>query len=226
MDVVLDFETYRQEGELFDSLMEEKIASVKAPGNYKKKESIEKYLETEIPRVKQTFIEKAALSPLTGRLLVASLAVRRSDVLTDNDWEYHYLVAKTASDEPALIKKVDDLLSSVKQLRIITFSGRDFDIPFFTARAVVNGVTLHRLMPSSKYDKMHFDMRDVLPRGTLDDWSRAVLGEGKNGAGSMVNEWVESGNWDALEAYCQDIKLAVGLWERISGVVKLEVPRQ
>lgn len=223
--VILDFETYRWEGELFKELLKEAVDDVRAPGNYKKQESIDKYLEEERPRIAQAFQEKAALDPLTGRLLAASIAVEKfeptgSDTLDDR-WDFHFFLARDDHAEFKLIHDVDAVLAETKPKKLVTFSGRDFDIPFYTGRALINDIPLQFQMPSYKYDRIHFDMRDALPKGPLDHWFRAALGEKKEGSGKMVDGWVKEGNWDALERYCQDIRLAAALWERLRDVVRV-----
>lgn len=225
--VILDFETYRWEGELFEELVEEKKAAVSPPKSLKKKESIEKWKKEELDGAKEKAAEefraKAALDPLTGRLLAASLAVEKfepagSETLDDR-WDFHFFLAREDQAEFKLIHDVDAILAEAKPKKLVTFSGRDFDIPFYTGRAIINDIPLQFTMPSYKYDRMHFDMRDALPNGPLDYWFRAALGEKKKGSGKMVDGWVKEGNWDALEAYCQDIRLAATLWERVRNVV-------
>ena len=228
-DVILDFETYRWEGDLFQEMLKDALAAVKAPGNYKKEEAISKYLAQEKPKVEKEFREKAALDPLTGRLLAASMAVEQFDPVDpdatktlEGRWAFHYFLARDEAAEATLIGRVDEMLAAVKPRRIITFSGRNFDIPFYTGRAIIKGVALRYKMPSYRYDQMHFDMRDVLPKGMLDYWFRAVLGQQKEGSGKQVNEWVDEGDWDSLEKYCEDIKLAAALWERMRNVVRVK----
>jgi len=230
-DVILDFETYRWGGDLFEDLLKDTVAGVTAPGNYKKKESIEKYLKEERIVVAENFREKAATNPLTGRLLAASLAVERyapdreaSSVgieELDGRWEFHYLLAKTDEEEVDLIKKVDMILAEIKPRKVVTFSGRDFDIPFYIGRAIINDQPLRFTLPSYKYDRMHFDLRDALPKGPLEHWLRAATGEGKNGSGAMVDGWVKTENWAALEEYCQDIRQVAVLWERVRNVIRV-----
>lgn len=230
--VILDFETYRWEGELFEQMLKDTVDAVEAPGNYKKEESIKKYLDEERPKVADAFRQKAALSPLTGRLLVASLAIEKFDpeaqeaAIADPDnldsrWDFKFFLAKTDDEEKELIRQVDDLLDDQKPKLLVTFSGRDFDIPFFIGRALINNMALRWPMPSYKYDRRHFDMRDAIPKGPLDHWLRAVLGEPKAGSGADVDGWVKEENWDALFNYCQDIRSAAALWERIRNVVYL-----
>ncbi len=223
-DAIIDFETYRWETDVFDEMLAKKLEKIKAPGNYTKPDSIKKFLEAERPRVEATFRDKAALNPLTGRLLVASIAVEKADPgeTLDDRWEFYFLLAKTDEEEAGLIEKVDSILAESRTGRIVTFYGRDFDIPFYIGRAIINNVGLKFSMPSYKFDKMHADMQDALPKGKLDFWLSATGGDRKEGSGADIDIWVKEENWDAIERYCQDIRGTAVLWERIRRVVRFK----
>ena len=223
-DAIIDFETYRWEKEVFNEILAKKLEEVKAPGNYKKPEAIQKYLDEEKPRVEAAFREKAALDPLTGRLLAASIAVERAEPgdTIDDRWDFYFILAKTEDEEATLIGEVDKKLSESRAGRIVSFYGRDFDIPFYVGRAIINNVPLKFAMPSYKYDKMHADMQDALPKGRLDYWLCATGFQRKEGSGADIDGWVKEENWDAIQKYCLDIKGAAALWERIRRVVRFK----
>jgi len=223
-DAIIDFETYRWETELFKEMLAKKLEEVKAPGNYKKSDSIQKFLDDEKPRVEAAFREKAATNPLTGRLLAASIAVEKADPgeTLDDRWEFFFFLAKTGEEEAGLIEQVDKTLAGSRAGRIVSFCGRDFDIPFYVGRSIINNVGLKFAMPSYKFDKMHADMQDALPKGKLDYWLAATGSDRKEGSGADIDGWVKEENWDAIQRYCLDIRGAAALWERIRRVVRFK----
>ena len=179
--------------------------SIQAPGNYKDPVKIEKYREEALRKR----IEKAALSPLTGK--VACVGIGYKDAA---DWEYECFISRSM-DERALLLGVDKAIASLPRVGwLVSFNGRKFDFPFLAVRSMKYHLELEHKWPLSKWDRRHVDMFDAFGEGGLGDWGRLLLGEGKTGSGSHVDEMVREGRWEDLEYYClHDVKLTAGLWD-------------
>lgn len=212
-DTIIDIETF-----CYDSpVLKEKINDIKAPGNWKDPEKIKRYkLEK-----KEEIEKKAALSPLTGRIVVASIAIdktQQGELLSQ--WDFKFLIAKSIDDEPELIRQVDNILYSYNPMPLITFNGRLFDIPFIITRAAINNISLQHKLPIKKYDKNHIDLIDVLKDGKLDYYLKAFGLPGKDGSGADVHSLVTAGDWAGLTRYCQDIRQVVEVWKRVKNAVR------
>ncbi len=114
-----------------------------APGNLKDPEKIKAAIEEK----RKDFIDRAALSPLTGQILAIGY---RDDNGSRIDWQ-------DDAGEAAMIQKFFELFQ--KQHTLLGFNCHSFDVPFMIRRAWVHGITvpralLSRYMPDSIVDLM------------------------------------------------------------------------
>jgi DNA polymerase elongation subunit (family B) len=203
-DLVIDIETYQ---DIPDEVLESRRAQISAPSNYKDPEKIAKYIEEKTAEI----VEKAALSPLTGRVVAVGMGLRRHG----GDWEFACLTDRI-NDEQLLLARVDSTLFDVGHGHLITFDGTRFDIPFLVARAMRHGMLLRYRWPLARYSKRHIDLFTILQSGSLGDWSALVLGESKKATGADVAAMVEQERWDDLKTYClADVRITARLYDAI-----------
>lgn len=209
-EVVIDIETV---ADLPPDLHRKMAAKLRAPSNWKDPEKIKK----KIAQLEEEMVDKAALSPKTGRIVAVGVAVRS---LESSEWNYHVLTDQT-QDEPKLLLALDEVMYTVSPVRVIHFYGRKFDIPFLVARSMKYGLKLAYPWPVGRHPRS-VDMYEVFQDGGLEDWALAILGKGKSGHGSEVGELVKEEKWDELAAYCRDdLELTASLYDRYREVVQI-----
>jgi hypothetical protein len=161
-------------------------------------------------------VDEAALNPQTGKIIVAGMAV-----LDRDDWDVGILMDKE-EDEASFLRIVDKAIYDAAPIKIITFNGKDFDIPYLGARYMKNNVCPGFKLPL-RYDNRHFDLFDLLGRkGSLDSWLRALRGKGTWGEGSKVSEWHANKDWESIVKHCKsDIEGLIFLWEMFKKTFQL-----
>jgi DNA polymerase elongation subunit (family B) len=117
-------------------------------------------------------IEKMALSPLTGKIAAIGLyGELGGEVLID--------------DEKAML---DAAYAAIKASQIITYNGKDFDIPYIFKRGIILGCEWATIREMKLYTKRYDDMThiDLMAefcnygeREKLDNLARFILLEGK-----------------------------------------------
>lgn len=132
------------------------------------------------------------------------------------------LVAKGKSEDEqvrALVRYLD-----VRDVTIVTWYGRGFDLPLLVARCAHYGIPCPKLLSNDvryRYaHHAHFDLCDYLGGygashgNALDTWARLVGLPGKGGVnGSNVAGMVQRNEWDAIERYClSDVAQTGALW--------------
>jgi len=202
-EVVIDIETYQ---DITDQQIEAMSKEIQAPKNWKDPAKIEKYIEDK----KTELIGKAALSPRTGKVVCVGLGIR---IRNESEWRFE---TYEGIDEGLILKQADTRLQELNAVKIITFNGKHFDIPFLLARQMKANQPTEFKLPTG-YDKRHVDLFELLGRdGSLGAWSAAILGKPHNQDGSDVAAMVEAGQWDELTAYClDDVRHTAELYERL-----------
>mgnify|MGYP001489403492 CR=1 FL=1 len=207
-EVVLDIETY---ADITPEQLERMAADVEAPKNWKDPEKIAAYIE----RKKAEIVEKAALSPRTGKVVCVGLLFRNVGE-TGAEWKPWALASP---DEDDLLRMVDTVLHGATITRIITFNGKRFDLPYLVARYMTHAMQTRFNLPVG-HDKRHIDLWDLLGRdGSLSAWGDAILGAPKEKTGADVAAMVDAGEWDAIKAYClDDVRMTAALYDRLCAV--------
>ena len=199
-------------------LMAAMMERVKAPGAWKDEVKIARHRE----EAKTKLIEKAALSPRTGRIVSVGVGVR--DGGESPKWDNHCFVDRV-NDERALLEAIDSALAETQPLYIYSYNGRRFDFPFLAVRAMMHGMKLKHRWPVG-YDNRHLDLWDFFGKeGSLNEWAAAILGRTKPSSGAAIQEMVdqerfdeiiEHNLWDveAVEELVDRSKLAADCWRR------------
>ena len=201
-DVVIDIETYQ---DIPPEVLKARVSKIKAPKGWKDPEKIEAHRLQKQAEIR----EKAALSPITGRVVAVGLGLRRNG----SGWEFGCFVDRN-NDEAGLLTEVDRALFEIDHGHLITFGGSRFDLPFLVARAMRHRMPLRYRWPVVRYSKRHIDLRELLGEGSLSEWAALVLGQEKNGNGSDVAGLVEGEKWDELRAYCLgDVRITAKLFD-------------
>ena len=206
VDLVLDIETIAAPSRLQIALAGEEV---RAPANYRDPDKIEAYRQESLAK----WASKCALSPATGRL--ACLGVCPAD-------EPHNVGVMLDESEHSMVAALDKVLSSYSvPVRIVTFSGRGFDLPFLIVRSAVCAFRPEYPLPWRRYDPRHVDLRDILADGSLEHWEVALLGQRKTSHGSEVQSMWDAGRYDEIRAHCQeDVLRTAEIWRMLKPVLE------
>lgn len=138
------------------------------------------------------------------------------------------------ADERAGVARFDALISA-RDVQLVTFAGRGFDVPVIAARAFHYGIPLERLYRRgresnlrNRYDDSHLDLMDELSergagtRPRLDAFARLAGFPGKTGvSGGDVARLVEEGRIEEVATYCfEDLVTTAAVflrWKRLTG---------
>ena len=118
-------------------------------------------LKAKVAAERNKWVEKAALSWVTGRIICVSI---RGDGITENfvDYNEHRLLMS--------VKSWFEELDYNTQFKIVTFNGLDFDIPYLVGRFAINEIRWPWPLTSLQFAKpwdtrMHIDLFYWLTRG-------------------------------------------------------------
>lgn len=177
-----------------------------APANWKDPDKIREKKEEQ----KAAWLERTALSPMTGRVLAA--------IWIHPDGELQILDGAKFG-EPWLLKTLADLFRASGMgaaYKCVDFNGRNFDRPFFVRRCWANGIDLPTgfVSPRGKWVDWApylIDLRDLwglgeaFPDGSLADVTR-FLGAGlKKGSGAdFARMWRNPTERAEAEAYLRN----------------------
>jgi len=182
---------------------------------------VEKDYQEKLANISTEIIDRAALSPRTGRIVAAGIAIKPKG----GKWSFSAEVAQEPEDEAKLLVHIDSMMMEHDDPLLVTFNGRRFDVPFIGARAMVNNLELEWPMPYGYAKAQHVDLMDYFPDGGLEDWC-LVMG-GKNASkvladgGAGVKALVDAGDWETLRAYARDDAMkTAALWERVQKAVR------
>lgn len=205
--VVLDLETEPDLAWL-DRTSQSFADSLDPPANYKRVEAIENWsTEQAIKR-----IERAALSPIDGRITAFAVAPLWSD-------DKPVAIANRTSESTLL----RDFIVAVRQIVrdgepiLCGFNITGFDLPMLSARAAVHSVTLPAWWPDlTRRYGVCIDAFDLLGReGKLELWLARLGLASKTGSGALVGDM----SLDQLEAYVgQDVAVERALLRRLAAV--------
>jgi len=207
--VGFDIETYRNVPEGLYALL---TAGVTANRSIKDPVKIAANLEAK----KERILEKAALSPLTSRVVSIAAAVK---VEGKTEWDMVGWVAERASDELRVLEKFDSWLMFVGCHHLVTYNGKRFDVPFTIARQALHGLETEYKLPTSKYDRNHTDLLDFFPGG-LKPWSERAFGDSAGPDGKDVDGMVKRKEFSKLLKYNQDdVWKTVKLYSQLAKVI-------
>jgi len=204
--VVFDIETGPAPADVIDRHMPE----IEAPANYKDPVKIEAYKAEQ----REKYVQKAALSPLTGRVLAIGAWA---------DGIYHrFICDETEGAEAECIRWFWGLVST--RTVLVGFNSNGFDLPFLFRRSWALGIPA----PKGRLDRqfrpevsVHVDLLDLWRLGdrhlfiSLDAVSRYLgIGE-KSGEGELFYQVLRAFPEEA-EAYLKnDVRLTFELAKRL-----------
>jgi len=184
-------------------------ADVKAPSTWKDPVKI----AAEVARKQAAMLEGAALSALTGQVCAVSLAF-----MDTKDREWSHTVFTGEKGEEALLHEFAEWLDFDQDdlIRWLTFEGQRFDFPFLLPRLAAYGIELPVPLPMRDW-KRHVDLSLILGEGSLDAWSKRLLGRGKLRDASEIPGLAAAGEWGEIRTYCEnEIHLLTDLYDVIS----------
>ncbi len=209
--VFIDIETIPSQSE---ELLEHFRGGVKAPGNIKKAESIEKWLDENRDNAAKEAIAKTSFDPAFGHICTISWAIDNDDPMTAH--------AVSVDQERDILSSLFD---SINPFHRITFVGHNvgaFDLRFILCRSVVLGVRVPACIPRDPkpWDKTVFDTMQAWSGAkgsiSMDKLATALGLQGKDGFdGSMVADAWSNGEHQRIAEYCaDDVVKTREIWRR------------
>jgi hypothetical protein len=182
-------------------------------GNIKDPAKIAEKIEEARAGHRQGFIDRAALSPLTGRVLAIGITTEEGQI--ECLAEEPHGSDQTIDDEAALL---DAFWSEIgpppgKVVRWAGFNIFGFDLPFLVKRSWILGVPVPPIRRGRYWADWLIDLREVWQlgdrqaAGSLDAIARAFRVGEKNGDGAMFAELLATKPEEALAYLRNDIEM-------------------
>jgi len=197
--LTIDIETYQDD--LPENYLKWKVGQIKAPSNWKDADKIEKY----ISEAKLEAMDKLALSPLTGKIILIGLMTDDSKLNFTNKFnlsngkEVYY--KGLAGDEPDILKEFWDIFGkyTLNNVDTVTYNGKLFDLPFIMNRSLMKKITLPRRFSMSDYlskyrHTPHLDVYQWFGSGSLVEWAyRFGITDSLERDGNKIGIWYQPG---------------------------------
>lgn len=201
---------------LTDSKIERFVQSART-GNLKDPAKIEAKIKDHV----ETCVERAALSPVTGRIVAASWAIV-STTHGGGVVPIYTHVAIPPDKEWELIARISRAWKTSEADAMLGFNIREFDLPFLVGRSIARWVKLDGQLPRPRDYNLVTDFRDFLPEGRLSDWFDECGIAPKKGDGSMVARWVEQDDSDSISEYSKsEMESMCELFSRMNTVCNM-----
>ncbi len=193
------------------------VANIKAPGNYKKPESIEAFIKG----ARDETIAKTALDGLFGRVYMIGYAI--DDGLTTVIHEATEKAVLTTFDTQLKKRGLRNEFGDTK-VTIVGHNAKDFDVPFLSQRLMVNG-----FKPLFRHDNRYPSIHDTMKmfgcgrRGSYYKLEALMIAFGlpcsKSGMdGSQVAQYYRDGRHDEVMDYCGgDVEDVRALYKAMTG---------
>lgn len=219
MEIVFDIETVGFNFESLDESRQEFLL------RYAEKEPDEEIRTEKIEEAKRML----SLYPLTAKVI--SIGLLRTDTESslvlfegeDKEWENEELKIKyKAVDEIEMLNSFWEFVEKAK--RIISFNGRQFDLPFLMIRSALNKIKPSKNFLGSRFDhKSHIDLLEeftfhgITKKFNLDFYCKSfgIESPKSHGVSGMdVKTLYEAGRCDEIAVYCgYDIKATYELYK-------------
>lgn len=184
---------------------------VEPPGNYKKPESIQKWMDENAESVRDEKILKTALDTSLAQIICIGYAV--------DDGEVKVLIG---SEKEIIL----DFFFEIGSYRSITLVGHNilgFDIPLVYHRGIIHGLRNHNFHMHHKpwegkvFDTM-IEWAGYRDRISLDRLCKILGIPGKGDIdGSMVSELYDAGKTDEIRKYCaSDVEIVRHIYNRLT----------
>lgn len=195
--LIIDIETYRNVDNL--PFLKYKMGDIQPPANYKDPEKIAQYKAEQTVKL----YEKAALSPLTGKIILIGMYSERASFLTTMPISLE--LDSYFMNEQAMLAKFWDILDNNADI-IVSYNGKQFDMPFIYARSLLVGVkpTVAWNDLCNKYNnRIHIDLFQMLGEGRLQEWAYLIGATNTlDSEGNMVGKWFEQGDYQSVIDHC------------------------
>jgi uncharacterized protein YprB with RNaseH-like and TPR domain len=202
------------------------LLAVKPPGNYKKQETIDEWMATEAPRIKQALIDasaanvdaayrKTGLDGSFGQIACVSFAYLNAEpvAIWNADWQ-------DPNHERLILRVLRDCLANTippnmqMAVQIVGHNIVNFDLRFIVQRSIVNGIKPHPVLARAAqakpwevdlvYDTM-IQWAGIGKTISLDKLCRALGLPGKGDMdGSKVWDAIKEGRIAEVAEYCAD----------------------
>lgn len=155
-----------------------------------------KKIEEDIVKKKAALVDKAALSPITGRVTCLGLSYCG---------DFKFFINK---DERELLEDIDTFISGKEVESFVTKNGFDFDLPFLRVRYMANKMPVP---PWLRMGARHVDISRYFGRGSMGqrgpsmadlEFALDIRRDGEKDALQAL-KWWEEGDWASLEKYCE-----------------------
>jgi 3'-5' exonuclease len=202
------------------------LEAVRPPGNYKKQETIDEWMATEAPKIKQKLIDdstakveeayrKTGLDGSFGHIACVSFAYLDSEPekLWTADWQ-------DPSYERDLLMGLEDLLNDHiptnmhRAVQVVGHNVAGFDLRFLVQRSIITGVRPHPIINAAaqakpwELDRVYDTMIQWAGVGktvSLDKLCKALGMPGKGDLdGSKVWDAIKNGRIAEVAEYCAD----------------------
>ena len=213
MNLFIDIETIPdQRVGAFDAI----LADIKPPANYKKPETIDKWMAEQGKAAAREKWLRTALDGAQGEVISIAYAFDDDDIVCIDRDLGSDVVTERVILETLLGKFVDEK----KRGAIWTGHNVEWDIRFLWQRALILGVAWAGLIPVNRRDRVFCTMREWAGyRDTisLDKLCRAFGIKGKGGTtGADVWPMVEQGRYDELRQYnIDDVRKVRDIYRRM-----------
>lgn len=197
--------------------------NIKAPGNYKKQDSIDKWMQEHGPAAIDEKLRSCGLAAETGEIICIGYAV--------NDQPAKSIYGPEAEILEAFMHEINALITDKKMFpHLVGHNAIDFDIPYIYRRCIVNGVAMPSRFPKPIELKAWSDgITDTMTewagiRGkiSLDRLAKALGIDGKSGIdGSMVWDMWKAGQVKEICDYCKaDVELTRLIYNRLTSPLR------
>jgi len=195
------------------------------PENYKKPETIERWLA----EAKQKQIRKAALRPDLARIVCLGW-------MREEDTTVTVRTCQSIDDERDVLAEFWAAQYDTKPRRVITFNGHKFDLPMLMRRSLALGVTGMRMLPIHR-GSPHLDLLRLLSFDYQIDYysldfylKRYGVDAGVSDpiSGEDIERLVSQGQWDAIKHHneCDVLKTrALSEWMGVTQPARVEVEK-
>ena len=178
-------------------------------------------IAADIEKKKAAQVDKMGLEPTQALICCASFLDLEAD-------EMRSIMLTPELDEKLLLTEIWQELHPFE--RFVTFNGISFDVEMLKFRSLINKVYPSAIISQRRYKiENHIDVRMILgnwdnnARGSLDYYSKIILGPGAGGKtegvdGSMVQGMWDDGKYDAIQKYCErDVRILAEVYKRLLG---------
>ena len=208
MDIFFDCETAPTTEQWFIDEID-----VQAPGNYKKPESIAKWLEENAENERQSMIDKTAVDTSLAQVICIGYAIEDGPVQT-----------LTGSEQGIIVEFFTEL-EGYRHIRLVGHNIVAFDIPLVFHRAIINDVKPHWAfhMNYTPWDSRLIDTmtlwagaRDKIKQHEL---ARLLGIDTQQETGADVLELYKTGDMEGVQRKCAfDVEQNRAIFNRILGI--------